>query len=116
MSRKNTAVQSEAGVAFSVRMRDYNSIAVQVDLDGGTNVVTFETSNDNATWINAMGISPASAEQDPAATLSADGLMVFPKTGEYFRARVSTYDAGDIAFSYVLSKAPIVANSLPAGS
>lgn len=82
---------------FSVDTTGYNSIAVQVTSAGTTCTITYEASEDNTNWVNAVGYSPNNnGNTAPSSTSTTAQIFVFPCIARYFRARVSTYTSGTV--------------------
>lgn len=89
--------QSAAAVLFTQDMLGYNSISVQTISAGTTCTITYETSDDNTNWLSIDGHNRVQSYAiTPSPTSNAVGMMVFPKRGRYFRARVSTYTSGTV--------------------
>jgi hypothetical protein len=87
---------SSAAVLFTQDMDGYDSIGIQI-LSAGTGcTITYEASEDNATWYSVNGLDPNSSSAQMTATSTALGLRNFPRAGRYFRARVSTYGSGTV--------------------
>lgn len=88
---------TSAATLFSADCNGFQSISVQVTSAGTTCTITYETSDDNTTWYATSGLAVGQVGATVAATTStALGLMIFPKRGRYFRARVSTYTSGTV--------------------
>jgi len=88
---------SAAGVLFSQDVSNYASVAVQVTSPGTTCTITYEASNDNATWYAVAGYTPLNTgSTTPVSTSTAAILLIFPCIARYFRARVSTYTSGTV--------------------
>lgn len=97
-----------AGTIFSIDTTGYASIAVQVTNAGVGSTVSYEASNDNATWIAVAGMSVATSGSTPVASSStAAGILAFPCQAKWFRARVTAYGSGTVAATYALRKTPI---------
>ena len=90
---------------FAVDTTGYNGVSVQVTSAGTTCTITYETSNDNATWVATNGLPVASATA--ASTSTGTGIMYFPALGQYFRARVSTYTSGTVTVWYWMKNTPL---------
>lgn len=96
---------SSAAVLFTQDMTGYESISVQVVSAGSGCTITYETSDDNTTWYTCVGhTAAASGSVGVGTTSTALGLMVFPRYGRYFRARVSTYGSGTVSAAGTVSK------------
>lgn len=78
------------GTLFSLDTSGYNAVSVQITSAGVGCVVTYESSNDNLTWVNAFGNGTAILGGFVAVSTTASPL-VFALSARYFRARVSTY-------------------------
>jgi hypothetical protein len=90
-------------------MLNYESITVQVTSAGTSCIITYETSDDDSTWILIGGLSFTNTGSSALATTSsAIGGIQFTRKGLYFRARVSTYGSGTVTAIGTLSKAPVV--------
>lgn len=94
---------TSAAVLFTQDMLNYESISVQVTSAGGTCTITYETSDDNVTFAACLGHS-AGSTTTVASTSAVAGIMVFPRYGRYFRARVSTYGSGTVTVVGTCSK------------
>jgi hypothetical protein len=104
---------TSAAVLFTTSMLNYESITVQVTSAGTSCTVTYETSDDNSTWISIGGLSFTNVGNSPLTTTSsAVGGIHFPRKGLYFRARVSAYFTGTVTAIGTLSKAPAVQQGL----
>ncbi|MES0168255.1 hypothetical protein NKJ87_20070 [Mesorhizobium sp. M0027] len=98
---------TSAAVLFTQDMVGYESISVQCTSPGSGSVVTYETSDDNTNWLSCVGFgSTFNQNNAPSSTSVAAGLLVFPRYGRYFRARVSTYGSGTISVVGNVSKVP----------
>lgn len=90
-----------------IDMSGYESISVQVTGAGSATTLTYEGSDDNATWQSTSGlISTAVGASNPTVNSTASGLYSFPKHGRYFRIRVSTYGSGTVTIVGNLHKNP----------
>jgi hypothetical protein len=89
---------SSAATVVSVSTAGFSGGSFQVS---GTFVgtVTFEQSNDNATWVVMLVISASSAGATPATTATTADLYDFESGAAYVRARVSAYTSGTVAVS-----------------
>lgn len=96
------------GDLFSTDMTGYESVTVQIT-SAGSATVSFETSNDNSTWVACAGFQPLNVGDGGAAITNAGAarMLMFRRTGRYFRARVSSYTSGTVTHTSVLSKNPI---------
>ncbi len=104
---------TSAAVLFTTSMLNYESITVQVTSAGTNCTVTYETSDDNSTWISTSGLSFTNTGNSALATTSsAVGGIQFTRKGLYFRARVSAYGSGTVTAIGTLSKAPAVQHGL----
>ena len=104
---------TSAAVLFTTSMLNYESITVQVTSAGSSCTITYETSDDNSTWISTSGLSFTNFGSSPLTTTSsAVGGMQFTRKGLYFRARVSAYGSGTVTAIGTLSKAPAVQQGL----
>jgi hypothetical protein len=104
---------TSAAVLFTTSMLNYESITVQVTSAGSSCTVTYETSDDNSTWISTSGLSfTNTGSSSLTTTSSAVGGIQFTRKGLYFRARVSAYGSGTVTAIGTLSKAPAVQQGL----
>jgi len=104
---------TSAAVLFTTSMLNYESITVQVTSAGTSCTITYETSDDNSTWISIGGLSFTNVGSSALTTTSsAVGGIQFTRKGLYFRARVSTYGSGTVTAIGTLSKAPAVQQGL----
>ncbi|WP_288982392.1 hypothetical protein [uncultured Flavobacterium sp.] len=105
---------TSAAVLFTTSMLNYESITVQVTSAGSSCIVTYETSDDNTTWISIGGLSFTNTGSSALTTTSsAVGGIQFTRKGLYFRARVSTYGSGSTVTAIgTLSKAPVFQHGL----
>lgn len=80
----------------------YKFLAIHLDgISGDT--ITWEATIDGTHW-EAMDVVPLAATDTPATTATADGLYRADVTGlSQFRARISTYGAGTITATAVLT-------------
>ena len=96
----------------------YMGGSFQVTSAGTSCTITYEQSNDGATWVTLPVISAAAPTAAPATTSTTAGIYSFVSSAALVRARVSTYSSGTV--SVVLSQkqqvAPIAGLSLAAGS
>ena len=104
---------TSAAVLFTTSMLNYESITVQVTSAGTSCIITYETSDDNSTWILIGGLSFTNTGSSALATTSSSvGGIQFTRKGMYFRARVSTYGSGTVTAIGTLSKAPVFQHGL----
>lgn len=106
-----TASVTSATTLFSLDTTGYSSISVQVTSPGTTTTITYEVSNDNATWVTEYGMPVNSigslSVAIPVTTSATAGHLVFPAFARYFRARVSTYGSGTVTAFYALRQAQL---------
>ena len=88
---------SAAGVALSAATNGCQGGSFQITGAGAGNTVTFEQSNDNATWVALLVSSGTSATGTPSSTATAAGIYAFSSAAAYVRARVSTYGSGTVS-------------------
>lgn len=95
--------RNTVGPLLTLDTTGYNSVVVQLS---GTwaGTVTFQSSNDGATWVSAIGWSVAGAAV-PVATSTGNGQWIIPAAGRYFRVAVTAYTSGLVAASVVLKAA-----------
>jgi len=99
---------TSAAVLFTTSMLNYESITVQVTSAGTSCIITYETSDDNLTWVSIGGLVSNNTGQNLLSTTSAaTGMFQFARKGLYFRARVSTYGSGTVTVIGTLSKVPV---------
>ena len=100
----NASVSSATNL-FSIDTTGYNGISVQITSPGTTCTVTYEGSNDNATWVAINGtLSTGAASNTPATTTTTAAVVVWALGLRYFRARVSTYGSGTVTAYYALRR------------
>jgi hypothetical protein len=88
---------SSAATLFTQDMTGYNSVTVQVNSAGTGCTITYETSDDNATWFSTVGVTVGNNGTSLASATTTTAVMTrFPKVGKFFRARVSTYGSGTV--------------------
>jgi hypothetical protein len=109
---------SSAAVLFTADMLGYESISVQCTSAGTGCTITYETSDDQTTWVSTLGCGPDqfSIRAHVKTTTNTTGLVVFPRRARYFRARVSTYGSGTVTVVGSLSKARYPLTMLAAAS
>lgn len=98
---------SQVAVAtlFTQDMLGYESISVSVISPGTTCSIAYETSDDNTNWFATAGlVSSAAGASLPVTTSNSSLMLVFPKRGRYFRARVSAYGSGTVTVAGNLHK------------
>ncbi len=94
------------GTLFTTDMVGFESITVQVTSAGTSCTITYETSDDNSTWVSTSGIAATNTGATAAAVTSTTAnIFQFPRRGRYFRARVTTYGSGTVTVVGTLSKA-----------
>lgn len=99
---------TSATTIFTQDMSGYGSISVQVTV-AGSGTITYETSDDNSTYTATPGtrVDSLGLNSNQATTTSTTAVQtLFPKTGKYFRARVSAYTSGTITVVATLHIAP----------
>ena len=105
---------TSAAVLFTTSMLNYESVTVQVISAGTSCAITYETSDDNLTWVGCAGLSTTTTgTYVPSLTSSTLGILQFARRGLYFRARVSSYGSGTVTIAGTLSKTPSI-SALPA--
>lgn len=82
----------------------YRSVSVHVVTQGGSSTVTWQVSDDGATWVGTTLLpSTAAGTSSPALTTTTAGIWHGPLTGRYFRLNVtgitSATTAGVVEFS-----------------
>jgi len=78
----------------------YSAISLQL-ANTFTGTVTFQASNDGSTWASVAGW-PSAGGTAPVTTATAVGQWVFPVTGRFFRAQITTGGSGVVAAIAVL--------------
>jgi hypothetical protein len=96
---------TSAATIFSQDMTGYQSISIQVISPGTTCTVMYETSDDNANWLQTYGQRTNSVGGAFQTTTAAEAV-IFGRKSRYFRARVSTYTSGTVTVVATLHKAP----------
>ena len=109
---------SAASVLVSVPNTGFVGGSFHVTNAGTTCTVTYEQSNDNATWIALPVVSLAAANASPVLTTTAAGIYGFATTAAYVRARVSTYTSGTVALTLAQKRQapPVTGVSLAGGA
>jgi hypothetical protein len=109
---------TSASTVVSASNTTYMGGSFQVTSAGTTCTITYEQSNDNATWVALPVISAAAANTAPVLTTTAAGIYAFTSSAAFVRARVSTYGSGTV--TVVLNQkqqaAPNTGVTLAAGS
>lgn len=78
----------------------YSAISLQL-ANVFTGTVTFQASNEGSTWVSVAGW-PSAGGTAPVTTATAVGQWVFPVTGRFFRAQITTGGSGVVAAIAVL--------------
>ena len=100
---------TSAAVLFTTSMLNYESITVQVTSAGTSCTITYETSDDNVSWVACAGLSVVNVGTGSYTTTSTAALVLqFARKALYFRARVSTYGSGTVTVAGTLSKNPVM--------
>lgn len=98
------SVTSAANI-FTQDMTGYAGITVHITSAGTGCTITYETSEDNVTFIGTTGCSSGfSTGSTWSSATTTTAVATFPKRGRYFRARVSTYGSGTVTVIYSLNK------------
>jgi hypothetical protein len=115
---RTTGSVTSAAVAVTASTAGFNGGSFHVTSAGTTCTITYEQSNDNATWVALPVISLAAANAVPALTTTAAGLYGFATSAAYVRARVSTYGSGTVAVTLAQKRqaSPVSGLSLAGGS
>lgn len=95
----NASVTS-ATTLFSLDLLNYSSISVQITNAGTTCTITYEGSNDNASWMSVLMDNISVISSTPTTTSTTTGVRIQNLGTRYFRARVSTYTSGTVAVYY----------------
>jgi hypothetical protein len=104
----SNASASSAANVFSIDALYYSTITIQFTAVGAGNTVTFEGSNDNASWLSVLvnrGENVTSTSNSAFVATTTMELFV-PLKFRYFRARVSTYGSGTVTAFYALKSGP----------
>ena len=102
------ASASSATNIFSIDALYYSAIIIQFTSVGSGNAVTYEGSNDNATWLSVLvnrGENATSTANSVFTATLAHEIFV-PLKFRYFRARISTYGSGTVTAYYALKSGP----------
>lgn len=100
-----TASVTSATTIFSIDTTNYNALHVQITSAGTTCTITYEQSDDNATWLSAPGYNDLATNVNALLTTSTTTVgIIFPIKARYFRARVSTYTSGTVTAFYTLRR------------
>lgn len=104
----SSASASSATTVFSLDTLYYQSIHLQQTSIGSGNTVTYEGSNDNATWIavNVDRTESLVSFANAAFAASLSQILSAPLKLRYFRARISTYGSGTVTIYYTLRANP----------
>lgn len=73
------------------------TISVQIVAPGTTVTLTYEVSNDGATWVACPGVPPGNNATAPASTSTGAGILVFKVQTRFFRVRVSVAGSGTVS-------------------
>ena len=100
---------TSAAVLFTTSMLNYESITVQVTNAGTSCTVVYEQSEDQTTWYSVAGISVTNyGSTAPRVSTTTVAMIIFPRKGTYFRARVSAYSSpSTVSVVGTLSKTPV---------
>ncbi len=79
---------------FVLDCSQFRAISIQITSVGGGGTITFQTSNDGATWLSTQGYPVTGLAVASAPT--AAGAWVIPVTARYFRARTTAYTSGTL--------------------
>lgn len=105
---------TSAATVVTLNTAGFGGGSFQITGIGTSNTVSFEQSNDNATWI-ALPVNPASATTAaPVTTATATGLFNFIATAAYVRARLSTYGSGTVAITATQKRSRAAADQIAA--
>lgn len=94
--RTNGSVAA-AAVVVTAGTSGFNGGSFHVTSAGTTCTITYEQSNDNATWVALPVISLAAANATPVLTTTTAGIYGFATSAAFVRARVSAYTSGTVA-------------------
>lgn len=100
----SVSVTSAATLFTIADTSGYGSISVQVTSAGSASTVTYEASEDGATFFSVTGFGSAAGNGGQIPTSTTTGLFWFPTTAKQFRARVSTYGSGTVTVQASLRK------------
>lgn len=87
-----TAVNGDVIPSTDVSMYKWLSIQITGTFNA---TVSWQASNDNATWVSVTSLSPLSTI-GPGVSTTGTGIFTFPIQYRYFRARVTTYTSGTV--------------------
>lgn len=92
-------------IILSADALGYKTISIQITANSsGSNIASWEFSNDNSNWVAALGSSSISgAGVPPAISTNVTGLWIVPVQGRYFRLRVSNYSSGSISATAIIT-------------
>lgn len=96
------------GTVVQFETTGYQSISVQLNQglqSGGVWTVTFQVSNDNASWVAVSGW-PALGAAAPVSTANAAGQWIFPALGRFFRVQITSWTSGQVVATCVLRSQP----------
>jgi hypothetical protein len=95
---------------------NYRWVSMHVTSQGTSSVITFQTSNDNTNWTNALLNSTASITGGVAASTSSGGaIYAGPINARYFRLNVTGISAGTTAGTIEFFGSPNFPSSVPLG-
>ncbi|GAC1502091.1 MAG: hypothetical protein NVS1B10_06710 [Candidatus Saccharimonadales bacterium] len=91
-----TGSLAAAGVLFSQDCSQLQSASVHITALPAGNIVTFQVSNDNATWYNCTMMPAGDLTGILSTTANAAGVYTTQLNSRYFRANVTTYTSGTV--------------------
>jgi len=91
-----TGSVTSAAVVLSASNVGFGGGSFQITSAGTGNTITWEQSNDNATWTNLITYNETSTAGTGSATNTSAALYKFSSSAAYVRARVSTYGSGTV--------------------
>ncbi|HET9629997.1 MAG TPA: hypothetical protein VFP14_11000, partial [Novosphingobium sp.] len=109
---------TSATTVVSIATKGFGGGSFHVTNAGTTCTITYEQSNDNATWVALPVNSLAAATSSPVLTTTAAGIFGFATSAAFVRARVSTYTSGTVAVTVAQKRQapPVSGVSLAGGS
>jgi hypothetical protein len=99
-----------ADAIASTDVSAYAWISVQI-LGTWSGTITFQSSNDGVNWVNTLMYGAASTSAAPVATATANNIFSGPRTGKFFRVRMTAYTSGTATATAECFVLPAVAMS-----
>ena len=113
-----TGSVTSATTVVSAATAGFGGGSFHVTSAGTTCTVTYEQSNDNATWVALPVVALSSSNNIPQTTSTLTGFFGFSATAAYVRARVSAYTSGTVTIALAQKRAvpSLVGTSLGGGN